>query len=101
MNPMQSGSGTNLKMLDYFAAGLPVVTTERGSRGLRLEGESVCLVREIDAFPAAIRDVVGAGADAAQRRSLAARERVERDFDWDAIARRIKPRLLAMTGGAF
>ena len=31
LNPMQSGSGTNLKMLDYFAAGLPVVTTAIGA----------------------------------------------------------------------
>lgn len=100
VNPMRSGSGTNLKMLDYFAAGLPVITTERGSRGLRLEGENVCLLRAIEDFPAAIREVIGTGAEAADRRALAARELIERDFDWAAIARRIMPRLLNAAGPA-
>lgn len=34
LNPVQSGSGTNLKMLEYMAAGLPVITTLLGSRGI-------------------------------------------------------------------
>jgi glycosyltransferase involved in cell wall biosynthesis len=37
LNPMAGGSGTNVKMLDYLAAGLPVVTTPFGARGLFLE----------------------------------------------------------------
>lgn len=95
LNPMEHGSGTNLKMFDYFAAGLPVITTAQGSRGLRLAGEDACLVREVEDFPAAIAQVLGAGAAAAAARALAARELVERDFDWSAIVARIMPRLLA------
>ncbi len=34
LNPVQAGSGTNLKMLEYMAAGLPVITTYLGSRGI-------------------------------------------------------------------
>ena len=34
LNPMMSGSGTNLKMFDYMAAGIPVITTAFGSRGI-------------------------------------------------------------------
>lgn len=93
LNPMEHGSGTNLKMLDFFAAGMPVITTDQGSRGLRLERESQCLVREIANFPEAIRAVLGEGAGAAEARAVAARALVEEEFDWDAIARRIKPRL--------
>jgi glycosyltransferase involved in cell wall biosynthesis len=96
---MEHGSGTNIKMLDYFAAGLPVVTTERGARGLRLEGEVQCLVRPIAEFPAAIDDVVGAGAARAAERAAAARRLVEEVFDWDAIVQRIKPRLLELAAG--
>ncbi len=36
LNPMMSGSGTNLKMLDYLAAGIPVISTKKGARGLGL-----------------------------------------------------------------
>jgi glycosyltransferase involved in cell wall biosynthesis len=95
LNPMEYGSGTNLKMFDFFAAGLPVITTEVGCRGLGLEDGKQCLIRDIEDFPAAIEDVIGAGSPAAARRAIAARELVEREFDWGAIGSRIKPRLLA------
>ena len=95
LNPMEYGSGTNLKMFDFFAAGLPVITTEVGCRGLGVEDEKQCLIRGIEDFPAAIEDVLGTGSAAAAARAIAARELVEREFDWGAIARRIKPRLLA------
>jgi glycosyltransferase involved in cell wall biosynthesis len=98
LNPMEHGSGTNLKMLDFFAAGLPAVTTGRGARGLRLEDERECLVREIADFPAAIDEIVGPGREEAQARARRARELVEREFDWDAIARRVRPRLLQAAG---
>ena len=34
LNPMLSGSGTNIKMFDFMAAGLPILTTEIGARGI-------------------------------------------------------------------
>jgi glycosyltransferase involved in cell wall biosynthesis len=99
LNPMEHGSGTNIKMLDYFAAGLPVVSTPRGSRGLRLAGEEQCLLREIEDFPMAIEEIAGDGAAPAAGRAAAARRLVEDEFDWAAIARRIKPRLVALADG--
>jgi hypothetical protein len=33
LNPIFQGSGTSLKVLDYLANGLPVITTEFGMRG--------------------------------------------------------------------
>lgn len=100
LNPMEHGSGTNLKMLDYFAAGLPVITTAQGCRGLGLEPGVECLVCELEDFPAALADVVGPGAEAAAHRARLARERVERDFDWNAIGDKLKPRLLALVEAA-
>lgn len=35
INPMFNGSGINIKMLDYMAAGIPVITTPVGVRGVR------------------------------------------------------------------
>jgi glycosyltransferase involved in cell wall biosynthesis len=96
LNPMEHGSGTNIKMLDYFAAGLPVITSEQGSRGLHLDGERQCLVRAIDDFPEAIAGVLGEGADDAAQRAVVARGLVEEQFDWHAIVQRVKPRLLAL-----
>lgn len=34
LNPMGAGSGTNVKMFDYLASGLPVLTTAIGARGI-------------------------------------------------------------------
>lgn len=34
INPMAAGSGTNIKMFDYMAAGLPVLSTAVGARGI-------------------------------------------------------------------
>jgi glycosyltransferase involved in cell wall biosynthesis len=69
LNPMEHGSGTNIKMLDYFAAGIPVITTPHGARGLRVNGEEECLVRAIGAFPKAIAEILGAGAGEAAARA--------------------------------
>ncbi len=96
LNPVEHGSGTNIKMLDYFAAGIPVVTTESGGRGLPLEGERFCLMREIEQFPEAIEQVLGAGTEAAAARAAAARSLVEERFDWHAIVQRVKPRLVQL-----
>src|SRR5206468_9509500 len=45
LNPMFSGSGTNIKMFDFMAAGLAVVATKTGSRGIcdvTRRGVTVC-----------------------------------------------------------
>jgi glycosyltransferase involved in cell wall biosynthesis len=55
INPMKSGSGTNLKMLDYCAAGVPVISTPHGARGLRLN--NVIEIVSLNEFPNAIRDI--------------------------------------------
>ncbi|UOF01843.1 glycosyltransferase family 4 protein [Bdellovibrio reynosensis] len=42
LNPVTEGSGMNVKMIEYMAAGLPLVSTSFGCRGLDLtHGESV------------------------------------------------------------
>lgn len=56
INPMLSGSGTNLKMLDYMAGGIPVVSTLVGARGLDIP-EGYIAVCAIDAFDTCIKDI--------------------------------------------
>jgi glycosyltransferase involved in cell wall biosynthesis len=57
--PLTMGSGTKLKMLDYLAAGLPIVTTPTGTQGLELDnGVHVLQVDRPEAFPEAIRTVL-------------------------------------------
>lgn len=84
LNPMTSGSGTNLKMFDYMAAGIPVITTEFGARGID-EVQHFTTV-DISGFPRAVRDLLEADADELSDRLLKARAYVEENFDWPVLA---------------
>jgi glycosyltransferase involved in cell wall biosynthesis len=84
LNPMLSGSGTNLKMLEYLAAGVPVVTTPTGARGLDLVSGEHAIVCSIEEFPEQVARVLG---DDDLRATLRARGRrlVEQHYDWPKI----------------
>jgi glycosyltransferase involved in cell wall biosynthesis len=85
LNPMGTGGGSNLKLLGYFAAGVPVVSTPVGSRGLGDDARRFTTQCEIDEFPEAVRDTVAAPDE---RMVRAARRLVEERFDWTVIGRR-------------
>ena len=86
VNPMMSGSGTNIKMFDFMAMGLPVVTTAIGARGIEPGGRHAMRVTEptAPAFALAIdrlrdtelRDLMG----------WKARQCVEDDYAWERIS---------------
>jgi glycosyltransferase involved in cell wall biosynthesis len=85
LNPMLGGSGTNLKLATYLAAGVPVITTPIGARGYALvDGVDALIARAAD-FPAKIRRLVDDGALAASLAHRGRRLVVER-YDWKAIA---------------
>jgi glycosyltransferase involved in cell wall biosynthesis len=84
LNPMSSGSGTNLKMLEYLAAGVPVVTTAIGARGLDLVDGKHAIVCPVEEFPAQIERVLRDDALRAILRTEG-RRLVERAYDWPKI----------------
>ena len=85
LNPMTTGSGTNLKMLDYLAAGVPVVSTAVGVRGLELDPDHHLRVAPAGRFAAAISDVVAEPEAEATRRATGARAYVAERFDWERV----------------
>jgi glycosyltransferase involved in cell wall biosynthesis len=99
LNPMEFGSGTNLKMLDFFAAGIPVVTTPTGARGIDVTDGIHCRIAEIDEFGPALAGLLDASPDTVDAMTRAARELVEEQFDWAAIASRVKLELAARAHG--
>jgi len=84
LNPMFSGSGTNLKMLDYFAAGLPVISTVAGARGLDLAPDA-CLVCAPDEFAVRIEGLIGEP-PARNRMGRNARNLAVERYAWGLIA---------------
>src|SRR5262245_12234040 len=55
LNPMMSGGGSNVKVLDYFSHGLPVLSTPFGMRGIQAKAGAEYLETSLDQFPEAIR----------------------------------------------
>lgn len=85
INPMFSGSGTNIKMLEYMAAGLPIVTTPTGARGLRQLVPSPFVEASGEQMASAINQLC---ADDNKRRGLsnAARREAVEAYSWERIS---------------
>lgn len=83
INPMLTGSGTNLKMLDYMANGIPVISTNIGARGLDIpDGYIVkCDIKEFKDYILNINEYV----DVEKSRKY-----VEENFSWEVIQKELK-----------
>jgi glycosyltransferase involved in cell wall biosynthesis len=80
--PVRHGSGTRLKLLEYFAAGLPVVCTAKAAEGLDVEdGRHVRLVESPRQMAAALR-ALHADPAACAALGAAARTLVQDRYDW-------------------
>ncbi|HMF82917.1 MAG TPA: glycosyltransferase family 4 protein [Acidimicrobiia bacterium] len=85
--PLFDGSGTRLKALEAFAAGVPVVSTSKGVEGLDAEpGTHFLRAEDGDEFVAALTRLWSAPA-AASKLVGRARSLVEERYSWD-VARR-------------
>jgi glycosyltransferase involved in cell wall biosynthesis len=94
--PVRHGSGTRLKLLEYFAAGLPVVCTPKAAEGLDVEdGRHVRLAETPGELAAAVR-ALHADPGGCAALGAAARALVEARYDW----RLQVPRLLEVYAAA-
>jgi len=86
INPMSTGSGTNIKMLEYLAAGIPTISSPVGARGIR--DENSFIICELKDFDSAINRVVS---DKKLYQDLSSKGRAlaERYYDWKAISHRL------------
>ena len=87
--PILSGSGVRVKLLEAFAAGIPVVSTTVGADGLAEKDGEVCALSDT---PAGFADrVVKLLTDPGTAAAMAARARAEVEAHWDmtAITRRL------------
>jgi len=99
LNPIVSGSGTNLKLAEYAAQGLPVASTPFGARGGLWQPDThyqPIFAPETAAETAAETAIVdalvgfaGQPADAIQARLEAAHSLARARLDWRAIAQRM------------
>jgi glycosyltransferase involved in cell wall biosynthesis len=89
INPMISGSGSNLKMLEYFAAGVPVVSTPFGARGIDVAADMHYINTEIEDFTTAISEfVINYDRNRVEHMCKAAYEVVQGNYSWRIVAER-------------
>lgn len=85
LNPVTSGSGTNLKIVEYIAVGVETVSTPFGLRGLE---DDVCLrdavhVADIDEFASILQNIMRTQQHHSVLESAAAH--VSANFSWDRV----------------
>jgi GT2 family glycosyltransferase/glycosyltransferase involved in cell wall biosynthesis len=79
--PILSGSGVRVKLLEAYAAGIPVVSTRVGAEGLAAQDGEFCAVAD---DPAGFADRVAALMDDPRAAlEMAARARAEVEANWD------------------
>jgi glycosyltransferase involved in cell wall biosynthesis len=93
LNPMQSGGGTNIKLIDFFARSLPVVSTPFGARGVDVTDGKELFIATIDDFPEAIRSLGGAS-ERRHQIGHAARHLASERYTWEAGSRKLRERIL-------
>ena len=81
LNPMYSGSGTNVKMLDYMSMGIPIISSLFGARGI-MDISGIKIANTEEEFIRAITDF---NLDQYKETIINNRKMVEQEYDWEAI----------------
>lgn len=87
--PLFQGSGTRLKILEYFSCGLPVVSTSVGAEGLEVvNGMNIIIKDNMDEFSAKIVELLN-DHESSLKLGKKARELVVEKYDWRRISSRL------------
>ena len=89
INPMFSGSGSNLKLAEYFANRIPAVTTPFGARGYSIQDCREAVLSDKDGFAGAILGVLNDGI-LKERLTEKAFLHVENSLEWEILAKRFE-----------
>lgn len=92
LNPMFAGSGTNVKMFDFMAAGLPIATTPVGARGISTGAERAFEVASRDDFINTVHDLLQSPT-AAHELGATARRVAEQRYSWERLSAQLGARL--------
>lgn len=74
INPVTLGSGTNVKMIEFLASNLPILTTSFGARGLKLVDHESCFYFEREHLLKTLRE---ASTQDLKKREMMARKALE------------------------
>jgi glycosyltransferase involved in cell wall biosynthesis len=86
LNPMKTGSGSNVKVMDYLSHGLPVLSTPLGMRGIIAEVGKEYIVASLEQFPEVFRSI-SAQPDLLARVAAAGKTLAFNQYSWERIAK--------------
>ncbi len=99
INPMFSGSGTNLKVIEYAAFGLPLISTPFGMRGLDALKPHVFLADQ-ENFLACIKKTLSLPLAELDKKTQAARKTCETYFDKSVIIENVVEKIATLKAPA-
>jgi len=95
LNPMLSGGGTNIKLFDYFARGLPVVSTPFGVRGLNIRDGGHLKVADTETFPKIISTLSNAP-KTRKKLGQEGKRLTQTQYTWEISSERIRENLTSI-----
>jgi glycosyltransferase involved in cell wall biosynthesis len=81
--PLQAGGGIRMKILEYFAAKKPVVSTPKGAEGINAKNGEEIIIADIDDFPREIMKLIKS--KALRNKIVKNGFRFVKDYDWKKI----------------
>ncbi len=90
LSPIFSGSGVRVKILEAFAAGIPVISTPLGAEGLDVnDGGELLLAHDARQFISVIIELLE-NPERAEALARRARRTTEERWDWDVVLKRLE-----------
>lgn len=93
--PLRAGGGTRLKILECFAAKIPVVSTAKGAEGINaVDGRDICIAESPEALAEGALKLI-TDSQTRTRQVDAAYELVRGSYSWSALAEQLHTALPA------
>ncbi|WP_394138006.1 glycosyltransferase family 4 protein [Cytobacillus oceanisediminis] len=89
INPMFTGGGTNLKTVEFLSAGLPLISTSKGVRGLRITPDEHYIEADKNNFAAILNNAIN-DRERLKRIALNGKKHIDQNFSWKEIVLKFK-----------
>lgn len=89
LNIMEDGAGINVKMFEYFAFGIPVISTSYGARGIDVHDDKDIVLTNIDELIHTVRGYCNLSIDKKDYIARNALELLQEKYSWRSIGRSI------------
>jgi glycosyltransferase involved in cell wall biosynthesis len=99
LNPVAAGSGSNVKMFEYAAAGLPILSTDFGARGTGFRPGEHYYLAGLEDFAGRLGELARGDRATLVQVGAAAKQYVRETSDWRVIGERYRAQVADLIGG--